>query len=67
MMIGVMMKVMQTSIACTNMMNIHILKSFLNVILVLDIYQCTPNRRKIPAKPITLTNTRHHTPLSKFK
>jgi hypothetical protein len=37
MMIGVMMKVMQTSIVCTNMKNIHTLESYINVILVSDI------------------------------
>jgi hypothetical protein len=35
--IGVMMKVMQTSIVCTNMKNIHILKSYIDVVLVSDI------------------------------
>jgi hypothetical protein len=37
MIIGVMMKVMQTSILCRNMKNIHILKSYIDVILVSDI------------------------------
>ncbi len=37
MMIGVMMKVMSSSIVCTNMENIHILKSYIDVILVSDI------------------------------
>jgi hypothetical protein len=37
MMIGVMMKAMQTLIVFTNMKNIHILKSYIDVILVSDI------------------------------
>jgi hypothetical protein len=37
MIIGVMMKMMQTSIVCMNMRNIHILKSYIDVILVSDI------------------------------
>jgi hypothetical protein len=37
MMIGLMMKVIQTSIVCTDMKNIHILKSYIDVILVSDI------------------------------
>jgi hypothetical protein len=37
MMIEVKMKVMSSSIVCTNTKNIHILKSYINVILVPDI------------------------------
>jgi hypothetical protein len=37
MMIGMMMKVIQTLTICTNMKNIHILKSYIDAILVPDI------------------------------
>jgi hypothetical protein len=37
MMVGVKMKVMSSSIVCTNTKNIHILKSYINVISVPDI------------------------------
>ncbi len=48
MMIGVMMKVMQTEIVCTNMKNIHILKSNINVILVSDISSMHTYPQKCP-------------------
>jgi hypothetical protein len=48
MMIGVMTKVMQTWIACTNMKNIHIVKSYINVILVSDISSMHAYPQKCP-------------------
>ncbi len=47
-MIGVIMKVMQTSIVCTHMKNIHILKSYINVILVSDISSMHAYPQKCP-------------------
>ena len=48
MMIGVMIKVMQTSIVCTNMKNIHILKSYIDAILVSDISSMHAYPQKCP-------------------
>ncbi len=67
MMIGVMMKVMQTSIVCTNMKNIHILKSYINVILMSDISSMHAYPQKHPYTTSQLKYTLHCTPLFKFK
>jgi hypothetical protein len=40
--------VMQTSIVCTNMKNIHILKSYINVILLSDISSMHAYPQKCP-------------------
>ncbi len=48
MMIGVMMKVMQPSIVCTNMRNIHILKSYINLFLATDISSMHTYPQKCP-------------------
>jgi hypothetical protein len=48
MMIGMMMKVIQTSTICTNMKNIHILKSYIDAILVPDISSMHAYPQKCP-------------------
>ena len=48
MMIGVMMKVMSSLIVCTNMKNIHILKSYIDAILVPDISSMHAYPQKCP-------------------
>ncbi len=57
MMIGVMMKVMSSLIVCTNMKNIHILKSDIDVILALDISSMHAYPQCIPAIPSRLKYT----------
>jgi hypothetical protein len=61
MMIGVMMKVMQTSIVCTNMKNIHILESYIDVILVSDIssMHAYPKKRPYNTKQIQIHMALH--------
>jgi hypothetical protein len=48
MMIGMMMTVIQTSTICTNMKNIHILKSYIDAILVPDISSMHAYPQKCP-------------------
>jgi hypothetical protein len=68
MMTGVMMKVMSGSIVYTNMKNIHILKSYIDVILVLDISSMHAYPQKHPCNTKqTQIHMTPHTPLFTFK